>query len=244
MKHCVLVPHYCHVDQLRGFLPDLAAQGLPIYVVDDGSPEPVKTQLRGLLSDYAGCELIELPENAGKGAATLAGLRVVREHGFTHAFSVDADGQHDAADVPVFLERSSAEPEAILSGRPIFGADIPAARLHGRKITNTLAKVATWSMTIEDAMCGYRVYPVDLTLAIGEQLGHRRRMEFDIEVLVRAVWRGVPVIFVPTHVQYPADGASHFRMVLDNARLTLMHITLLLGGILRSPKLLWRTFSR
>ena len=69
-------------------------------------------------------------------------------------------------------------------------------------------------------------------------------MEFDIEVLVRAVWRGVPVIFVPTHVQYPPDGASHFRMVLDNARLTLMHITLLLGGILRSPKLLWRTFSR
>ncbi len=94
-------------------------------------------------------------------------------------------------------------------------------------ITNVLARVAAGSDAIEDAMCGLRLYPLAQVLPLCDRVGGRLRMELDTELLVRACWAGLEIRYLETQVVYPPSGRSHFRMLSDNCRLTLMHITLL-----------------
>ena len=90
-------------------------------------------------------------------------------------------------------------------------------------------------------MCGFRVYPLDSTIAlIDSGTCKGRRMEFDSEVLVRLHWRGVSIINLPTLVTYPQDGISHFRQWRDNLLISRMHATLFFGMLRRLPGLFWR----
>ncbi|MDZ7668577.1 MAG: glycosyltransferase family 2 protein [Gammaproteobacteria bacterium] len=232
---CLIVPHYDHVAQLQNYLPSLLAVELPILVVDDGSPTAARDRLRQLLADRPGTELIERPRNGGKGAATLTGMQTALAQGYSHAVCVDADGQHEAADVCRLCRAAAAHPDSIVSGLPLFGPDIPRARLYGRMITNVLVRLEAGSGTIRDAMCGLRCYPLALTVRVCESYRVRFRMDFDTEILVRAAWQGVAVCYVETRVRYPPDGVSHFRMFRDNVDMTLMHLRLLGGALLRMP---------
>ena len=89
-------------------------------------------------------------------------------------------------------------------------------------------------------MCGFRVYPLAATLALIDRVGVGGRMDFDTEVLVRLHWHGVRTRWLATEVRYPSDGVSHYRMFLDNVRMTSLHVRLVLGMLLRLPMLLWR----
>ena len=231
-SYCILIPHYRHDRELARYLPKLATAGLPALVVDDGSDAGTLARLRALVAAHPWTSLFERARNGGKGAAMVSGMRRLASNGFTHAVSVDADGQHDPADVGRALRASRRDPGAVFAGKPVFGPDIPAARLHGRKLTNALANIEAGAR-IDDAMCGFRVYPLASILPLCASIGTRRRMEFDIEILVRAVWAGLPVRFFPTRVVYPEGGRSHFRMARDNLRLSWMHAMLLLQGAAR-----------
>ncbi len=239
-RYCIVIPHYCHDVQLADFLPLLAAAQLPLLVVDDGSPAQSRANLEQLISAHPWAQLVAHEENRGKGAAMVTGLTEAHTQGFTHAILVDADGQHDPADIARLHAASLQAPEALFSGKPIFGEDIPASRLYGRMITNTLAKIEAGNWGIEDAMCGLRLYPLAQVLPLCSQLGNRLRMEFDTEILVRASWADLDIHFLPTQVRYPETGRSHFRMIQDNVRLTAMHSLLLLGALVRLPARLWR----
>ena len=230
-RHSILIPHYRHDKELADYLPRLAKVGLPALVVDDGSDADTRARLQLLVAAHPWASLLERERNGGKGAAMMDGMRHLAERGFTHVVSVDADGQHDPTDMERLLRASQEEPGAVFSGRPVFGADIPKARLHGRKITNALARLEAGSPRIEDAMCGFRAYPLAAILPLCRSIGARRRMEFDIEILVRAVWAGLPLRYFPTQVVYPEGGRSHFRLVEDNLRLSHMHCALLLRGL-------------
>ncbi len=239
-RYCIVIPHYRHEEQLAEFLPKLASAQLPLLIVDDGSPAESLVRLEQLVKLHPGAQLVLREENQGKGAAMVTGLEAADAQGFTHVILVDADGQHDPADVARLHAASLQAPEALFSGKPIFGDDIPNARLYGRMITNTLAKIEAGNWKIEDAMCGLRLYPIQQVLPLCQDLGKRLRMEFDTEILVRASWADLDVLFLPTRVCYPDNGRSHFRMVKDNLRLAAMHSLLLMGALLRSPLWLWR----
>ena len=230
--YCLLIPHYRHVPQLAEFLPRLAQARLPLVVVDDGSGEETVAELASLLQRFPWAHLHQLPENQGKGTAQVAGFELARREGYSHVIVVDADGQHDPADVVRLHSESLKAPQAIFSGLPQFGPDIPAHRLYGRMITNVLARLAAGDAQLRDAMCGLRLYPVETVLALARKIP-RCRMEFATEVLVRARWAGQELRFLPTRVVYPESGRSHFRMLRDNVRLTRMHALLLLQGILQ-----------
>ncbi|MGB5180364.1 MAG: hypothetical protein WBP44_16745 [Gammaproteobacteria bacterium] len=93
-------------------------------------------------------------------------------------------------------------------------------------------------------MCGLRVYPLESIVPLCERARLGTRMDFDPEVLVRAVWSDIELRYVPVEVVYPEDGRSHFRYLPDNARITWMHTRLIAGMLLRLPVLLarkWRT---
>jgi len=239
MKPCVIIPVYNHGDALAATLENVSSYGLHTFIVDDGSNEETREILNGLKSRFD-IELITMPENQGKGAAVQEGFRRAWEKGYTHAVQVDADGQHDLGDLGVMLDEAWKNPNALISGVPQFDGSAPASRRYGRLITTFWVSIETLSMSIRDAMCGFRIYPLKQTIRLIDDYNIGPRMEFDIEIAVRLYWRAVPFVAVPTRVIYPDDGTSHFRVLKDNWRISRMHTILFFGMLLRLPMLLAR----
>ena len=241
---CAVVPIYNHGRTIAATANALAGHGLPVLIVDDGSNAETRAILDSLVAGRDDLHLIRLATNGGKGAALSAGFTAASDAGYSHVLQIDADGQHDTADVPRFLAEAEAAPDAMVCGRPIYDDSVPRARLYGRYLTHVCVWAETLSFAIQDSMCGYRLYPLDATRAEIARKPLPTRMDFDTEIAVRLFWRGVPVRNLPTRVIYPENGLSHFRMWRDNARITAMHTRLLLGMLPRAPRLLIRKFKR
>lgn len=239
MKVCVIIPVYNHGETLADTLEKLAAYGLPTIIIDDGSDDHCKEIIASLVSG-PNLSLITLPHNQGKGAAVQAGLKEAWKQGFTHAAQVDADGQHDLGDLGTLLDAARENPGALISGDPKFDDSVPSSRLYGRTITRFWVRIETLSLSITDAMCGFRVYPVEPCIQLMEKRDLGKRMDFDIEITVRLYWLGVPFIAIPTRVIYPEGGTSHFRVLHDNWCITKAHTKLFFGMLLRLPLLIGR----
>lgn len=235
MKPCLVIPHYNHVREFRGFLPGLLSLQLPILLLDDGSEEHNLQQLRELVADQPLVTLIELPHNRGKGAAVMAGFTLAMAQGFSHALQIDADGQHNLNDVSRFLEAGQARPGHIICGKPTFDDSAPKARVYGRKVTDFWTVLETLSLQIEDGLCGFRLYPLDQVASILDHHFVGPRMDFDTEILVKAVWQGVPLQYLKTAVTYGEGGTSHFNYLRDNLLLIRLHTRLMLGMLARLP---------
>jgi glycosyltransferase involved in cell wall biosynthesis len=236
---CVVIPVYNHEHAIGAVVGGIRAQGMPMVLVDDGSSQACADVLQQL-STTADVLLVRHERNCGKGAAVSTGLRTARERGYTHAAQIDADGQHTVSDLRRFVEEARQHPDAVICGRPVFDAGIPRSRYYGRYLTHGLVWLETLSFELIDTMCGFRVYPLATTLALLDRGRVGPRMDFDTEVLVRLHWRGVRTRWLATQVRYPLDGVSHYRMFLDNVRMTSLHVRLLLGMLARLPLLLWR----
>jgi glycosyltransferase involved in cell wall biosynthesis len=244
-KPWIVVPVYNHEHAIGVTVEHLLPYGVPVLLVDDGSGDSCAAALRALAERHPGrVSLLRLDQNGGKGAAVIAGMRQAAALGASHVLQIDADGQHDTADVPRFLAEAAAHPDAVINGRPLYDESVPTGRLIGRYATHVWVWINTLSLDIADSMCGFRVYPLAATLALLDREYVGRRMDFDIEVIVRLHWAAVPIRTVPTKVTYPLDGVSHFRMWRDNARISDMHTRLFFGMLWRLPHLLLRCVSR
>jgi len=216
----------------------LRDHGLPVIIVDDGSSEPAREAIAKLHVPELDVEVIRLDRNLGKGAAVAAGLRRARERGSSHAVQVDADGQHDIAQLAALLAASRARSEAVVSGRAVYDASVPLARRYGRWVTHIWVWVETLSFRIADSMCGFRVYPLAATLAVLDSEPVGQGMDFDTGIMVRLFWRGVPVVQIPVGVVYPKGNTSNFRLLQDNWLVTRMHARLVIGMLGRLPSIL------
>lgn len=241
-RPCVVIPIYNHGATIARVVDRLTPYGLPIFIVDDGSDAATQAALTDLAASQPLVRHFRLPQNGGKGAAVMRGMREAHRADFTHALQVDADGQHDIADVPRFVDAARARPEAVIAGRPIYDASAPASRRYGRLATHVWVWIETLSLAIGDSMCGFRLYPLAPTLALIDRAAIPTRMDFDIEIIVRLFWMGVPVENIATRVIYPEDGLSHFDLWRDNVRISKMHTRLFFGMLPRLPLLLWRKF--
>ncbi len=234
-----VIPVYNHGEAIGGVVARVRDSGLRCVLIDDGS-DPSCAAVLDVLARSPGVTLVRLPRNQGKGGAMMAGLRAAAAAGWTHALQIDADGQHDAGDIPVFLARAAQSPAAVICGRPVYDDSVPAIRFYGRYASHTWVWICSLSFAIHDSMCGFRVYPLASVVPLldSERLG--RRMDFDAEVLVRLHWRGVEMVNLPTRVTYPRGGVSHFRYGFDNLLIVAMFVRLFAGMLRRSPLLLWR----
>jgi glycosyltransferase involved in cell wall biosynthesis len=232
-KLCAIVPVYDHAHAVGAVIQGLCALHLPCFVIDDGSGAPCAKVLDDLAASLPGVTLVRRASNGGKGAAVSDGLRAAMSAGYSHALQVDADGQHDLADIPQFTAAAAADPDYVICGHPRFDGSMPRMRYYLRYLTHCFVWLNTLSLDIHDSMCGFRLYPIARVVALLDVEHMGSRMDFDIEVLVRLHWRGVAMRWIPTRVQYPADGISHFRMILDNALITRLHTRLFFGMLLR-----------
>ena len=245
MRVCVVVPHYDHVEQFGHFLPHLAAQGLDLVIVDDGSPEAVFEELECLVERYApGAMLLRHAHNQGKGGAVMTSLEAAFAAGYSHALQIDADGQHDAGAIDRFVTTAREFPGDLICGKPMFDESISGLRYYSRYITLYLCWLQALSTEIRDALCGLRLYPLAAVVPLIKRRRLGKRMAFDPEILVRCCWAGIRLRYLPVNVQYPESGRSHFHYVGDNLELAWMHVRLVIGMLLRLPVLVTRRLKQ
>ena len=245
MLTCLVIPHFDHLDQFRKVLPELVKQGFPLIVVDDASPQPSFDALALLLEEHTDDSiLIRHAQNQGKGGAVITGLKAASEAGFSHALQVDADGQHDVEGIRKLVAEAARYPENMICGQPVFDETVSRLRFYSRYLTLFLVWLETLSTEIRDALCGFRLYPLEQTMMLLKKDIPGKRMAFDPEILVRAVWAGIPLNYIPVDVVYPEDGKSHFRYFRDNLEISWMHTRLVFGMLIRAPMLIRRNMSR
>lgn len=243
MNYCLVIPHFNHANNFSQLLPKLLQTKLPIIVVDDRSDNEQQQILEDLLASNTQIYYTKHTKNRGKGAAVITGAHFARRLGFSHIIQIDADGQHDISQLDEFIEKSQSTPEAIISGAPQFGADAPKARVYGRKITDFFVAIETLSLSIKDSLCGYRIYPLNAIEYILDRHYIGARMDCDTEILVKASWENIPILFLDTTVAYPSDGVSHFHYLRDNLTLIKLHTRLIIGMLIRAPKIIRNRFS-
>ncbi len=245
--HLVLIPSYDTGPKVYDTVAAARAQWNPVWVVTDGSSDGTPAGLQAMAERDPGLVVMVLPGNVGKGAALLHGLERARQAGFTHALTMDSDGQHPADLIPAFMQASFARPDTMVLGRPVFDASAPLLRVRGRRVSNWWTNLETLGAGIDDSLYGFRVYPVAALIAVMQRQPWMRRFDFDTEAVVRLAWRGVKPVNLAAPVKYLSaeeGGVSHFRYGRDNALLSWMHLRLMLEFVLRLPVLLWRRATR
>jgi glycosyltransferase involved in cell wall biosynthesis len=238
MTICAVVPTYNHYKALPEIISRLKGEGLPIFLMDDGSREPARSAIAAFHDPGKEVVVHRLDPNRGKGAAMRAGFRLAMAEGFTHALQIDADGQHSLTAVPHILELSRRNPEALVLGSPDFDASMPTSRRLGRWITHFWVALETLRFDVIDSMCGLRLYPLAPLAAIIAANKWGDHMEFDTEIVVRAIWQGVPVLRVAVEVSYPKDNFSNFDLIRDNCRISGMHARMFFSMLGHFPQIL------
>jgi len=245
--HLVLIPSYNPGARALDTVRAARANWDPVWVVVDGSTDGSAEALSALAASDPSLRVLVRAHNGGKGAAILDGLMAAQRAGFTHALTMDADGQHPPECIASFMQASLAAPGAMILGDPVFDASVPLIRLRGRRISNWCTNVTTLWAGIHDTLFGFRVYPIDPLVAIMQRTCWMRRFDFDAEAAVRLSWRGVPAVNLPAPVRYfrpDEGGVSHFHYGRDNVLLTSMYLRLFLGFGIRLPWLVARRLSR
>jgi glycosyltransferase involved in cell wall biosynthesis len=208
-----LIPAYQAASSVAAVVQGTCAVVPDVVVVDDGSSDPT-----GVVARAAGATVLRQEPNAGKGAALVRGFEHLVRQGFTHAVTLDADGQHYPDEIPKLLDAMAHDEDAIVVGvRRKEGQEIAAIAQLGNCVADTLMTLLA-GQALPDTQSGFRVYPLATTLALGA-VG--ARYDFETEILFRAARKGIPLVGIPTRVHYPpiAERVSHFDPLLDTLRI-------------------------
>ena len=241
----IIAPTFQNAATLPDVLSRLQCLEIPILVVNDGSTDDTARVLRDWLSNShrPTDEVLTHPRNRGKGAALRTAFAHARKKGFSHAVTIDTDGQLDPEQVPQLLERACGFPAALILGsRDPAATGCPASNRLGWWMS-ALGLFLETGLRLPDSQCGLRVYPLDLLPVISCRA---RRFGFEAEVLARAAWAGCPIVQVPVTCHYPAEEkrVSHFRPWRDGVKIFLMHAVLTLRRLIPLPHARYRSPSR
>lgn len=219
LKVCVIIPTYNNAKTLGRVIDSVLAYTPEIIVVNDGATDATPQ----ILSGYPQLTVVAHPANTGKGMALRNGFAKARELGFGYAITIDSDGQHFASDIPVFLNELEARGDALLiGGRNMAQEGVPKKSSFGNNFSNFWFWFET-GIRLRDTQSGYRLYPLHKIPSKYFTI----KFEFEIEVIVRSAWRGIPVRNVPIQVLYdPAERVSHFRPFKDFARISILNTVL------------------
>ena len=221
LKCCLIIPTYNNCKTIEMVIRSVQQFADDIIVVNDGSTDKTPGKLQ-LIDNIT---LVSYAKNKGKGYALRQGFNKAEELGFEYAITLDSDGQHFAEDIPTFVEKIEQEPGSLIVGARNMSQDgVPGKSSFGHKFSNFWYRVET-GIRLPDTQSGFRLYPVK---KINKKNYFTRKYEFEIEVLVRAAWDGVPVISVPIKVFYaPAvERVSHFRPFRDFGRISVLNTVL------------------
>jgi glycosyltransferase involved in cell wall biosynthesis len=237
---CIIIPTFNNDLTLEKVITGVLEFTDQIIIVDDGSFDRTPE----ILENYSNLTVITLPDNKGKGFAIRTGFKEAVRRGYSYAITIDSDGQHLPEDLPKFLEKSASEPHTLIIGaRNLEQSGIPGGTTFGNRFSNFWTRLET-GHRLPDTQSGFRLYPLE---KLGKTRFFTRRFEFEIEVLVRAAWKGVPLASVPVSVIYPSknERVSHFRPLTDFARISLLNaILVILALLFFRPWMIFRKMSK
>ncbi|MGH2394881.1 MAG: glycosyltransferase family 2 protein [Candidatus Limnocylindria bacterium] len=198
----VVVPAFNEADPPRTLLPRIPAClfGVPVrvIVVSDGSTDGTEA----VALDH-GAVLVRLPRHRGKGAALRAGFAPAMELDPSQLVTMDADGQHDPADLERLVQPVMAEECALAIGSRFLSDNsrgpTPLNRHLVRRIL-VVALQATLGRTYTDPCCGYRCFSIQALQAIRLEGDH---YQSELEALFEAAIHGLSVVEVPVRGDYP-----------------------------------------
>jgi glycosyltransferase involved in cell wall biosynthesis len=201
-KILALIPAFNEAQHIAQVVRSTCAH-LPVLVVDDGSTDQTAAQ-----AQKAGAQVLRQQPNQGKGAALRAGFRYALDHGYDAIVTLDADGQHDPAQVPGFVQAFDERGADLIVGTRTF-AEMPLIR----RIANTIGTMAlSWALgqPIHDNQSGYRLIGrrlMQITLDSRES-----GFEFEVEMIVSCVLQDLPLDWIPIHTIYAGE-SSHIHPV-------------------------------
>ena len=236
---CVVIPTYNNAKTLKRVLDGVRCYTSNVIVVNDGSTDDT----RHILEQYPELAIIYLPQNKGKGNALQMGFDEANKQGFDHAITIDSDGQHFPDDIPRFVDEIEENGEALLIGaRNMDQAGVPRKSSFGNRFSNFWFRFET-SIKLTDTQSGFRLYPLK---KIKDIRFYTTKFEFEVEVIVKAAWRGVPVRNVRVSVLYdPSERVSHFRPFRDFTRISILNTWLVLVTLFYiRPRNYFRAFEK
>ena len=225
MKICTIIPTYNHRKKL-GEIIDALPSDICAIVVDDGSNPPIELENKR-------AKLFRFTQNKGKAEALKFAFAKALEMGFTHAITLDADGQHKVSLVGDFIKCAEENPSSLILGvRDFNNPTIPPAR----KFMNRFSNFWFWAETgnrAGDTQCGFRCYPLKQILSLNMDFGG---FVFETELLVKASWAGIDFkeVEIPTIYDSESVAGSHYRPVVDTFRFTMMNTKLFFSSLFLS----------
>ena len=239
MKTCAIIPTYNNVQTVKDIV-ERALVYLPVIVVADGPTDGSLEAVRSI--DNENLTIIAYARNKGKGYALKQGFKKARELGYTHALTMDSDGQHFPEDIPLLLRMAAVRPEAIVIGsRELKQDNMPSKNTFANKFSNFWFMVQT-GFPLPDTQSGFRVYPLAGTHGINLMT---RRYEAELLLLVFSSWANTPIAPVPVRVYYPPkeQRVTYFKPLRDFTRISILNVFLCILAILYGwPRSHWRFF--
>lgn len=226
VRPCIVVPTYNNAGTLAGVISRILPYSCDIIVINDGSTDSTAE----ILKEY-GVRTLAHPVNKGKGAALKSGLTLAAQLGYTHAITMDSDGQHFPEDLPLFFEAISGHPEAIVVGcRDMTGVSRPKGNSFANSFSNFWFMLQT-GVRLADTQTGYRAYPLARTRGVRLLTS---RYESELELLVFSAWHSTPFVQIPVRVYYPPESeiVTHFRPFADFARISILNTFLCIAALL------------
>ena len=205
---CVLVPAYNEARHLHEVGSGILNLGYPLLVVDDGSTDGTQDEAKKL-----SVPVLRFTENRGKGAALRKGFEWVLERPYQALIVVDADGQHDPAELEIFIEALNNGADVVLGNRMCAPSGMPFIR---RATNRTMSRVLSWiaGQDIPDSQCGYKAMKREVVEKIWLRTD---RFQIESEMLLEAARRGFTIRSVPIRCLY-GEETSRIRPLRDTAR--------------------------
>ena len=229
-EFAIVIPVYNHGLRVREVIQKALKLNMPVFVVDDGSIDDTFDRIKNIRDIH----ILRHNVNMGKGAALMTGFAEAAKIA-DWAITLDADGQHDPSDAISMIRSIQSEKRSIVVGvrTGMMGPDVPWTSLFGRKFSNFWVRVSGGPQ-VTDSQSGFRIYPLPETLQLKVVA---RRFQFEVEILVKAGWKRMPVCEIPISVNYQQRGEriSHFRPFVDFARNSFTFTRLIFQRFLIPP---------
>jgi glycosyltransferase involved in cell wall biosynthesis len=227
LKCCILIPTYNNAKTLEQVIRSVSEYTHQVLVVNDGATDETPE----ILLQFPYLKILTHPINRGKGIALRHGFEFARQNGFDYCITIDSDGQHNADDLPKFIDTLETERTAIIMGaRNMEQSSVPGKSSFGNNFSNFWFRFET-GIKLPDTQTGYRLYPLK---AIEKLHFFTSKFEFEIEVIVKAAWSGISILSVPVSVYYAPKETrvSHFRPVPDFTRVSILNVYLVIWAVL------------
>lgn len=207
-----VIPAYQCAETIGAVVAALRRRLEHVVVVDDGSRDATEKEAQA-----AGAATIRLAENRGKGAALRRGIDAALELGVDALVLLDGDGQHDPADLDLFLRAWDDDiADLVIGSRMAAPHLIPKERYWTNYIGTRILSWMT-GMELEDSQSGYRLAAADLLDSMDLRSS---RYAIESEMIIKAAHRDARIDHVPIRTIYEETGRSHYRPLRDTVRIS------------------------